>query len=544
MKAVGERLKQMMRLFRRESHRSLESERTTVYGADAMLMVLQLVMAQVNKQEGGEFRVALSDVLLAWKRLLVDKLDLRPPDGQAARRQSGDVIPEAYEAFLKRSNAVDLVHVLAMCQGLQDPEELVSPVELYEFLSGSSDVPDAPVPSTPSAGSPACGRRVKSAVRRVFCSYLSLLVNAKDDLATALTLDVPDRALGPQTFTEVKRAARRSDLSLFLALTSFVRTVQLGGKGYAPAPSDPLRKHIKGLSAFVHFMDHLQDILGETPDPSTCGSKLVCAIRGVLAKACDSRDIRSAAEETASQLKEEICKLHRIQKDDAVGSGISPARPKAYAVNRATAYGGRDTVKVLLALLDQEAVTPPCSNKADLLSEDQPVLNGTEATSVLALFRSPEVSTGSSPEPLKKRARSRLAPLKAKMGPRAIRSQFACTYQEDEEAALNRVLLFPSSSQAPTCAHPAPKSRPATSAKPSETIAALAPRSANSDPVRAAASDSAVGKTTKKRRRADAGTENQAPEKKKKQPLKSTKKTKMITGQATLTSFFRVSNHQ
>lgn len=51
------------------------------------------------------------------------------------------------------------------------------------------------------------------------------------------------------------------------AVTSFVRAIQLGGKGYAPAPSDPLRKHIKGLSAYVRFLDNLEDILGETADP-------------------------------------------------------------------------------------------------------------------------------------------------------------------------------------------------------------------------------------------------------------------------------------
>lgn len=39
---------------------------------------------------------------------------------------------------------------------------------------------------------------------------------------------------------------------------------------------------------------------------------------------------------------------------------------------------------------------------------------------------------------------------------KAIRSQFACTYR-DEEPPINRVLEFPSASQAPTCVHPAPK---------------------------------------------------------------------------------------
>ncbi len=37
-----------------------------------------------------------------------------------------------------------------------------------------------------------------------------------------------------------------------------------------------------------------------------------------------------------------------------------------------------------------------------------------------------------------------------------IRSQFACTYKDDE-LPLSRVLEFPSTSQLPTCVHPAPK---------------------------------------------------------------------------------------
>lgn len=54
------------------------------------------------------------------------------------------------------------------------------------------------------------------AVRRVFCSYLNLLVNSKNDMALALTLDVPSRSLGRQAFTDIKRAARNNNTSLFL----------------------------------------------------------------------------------------------------------------------------------------------------------------------------------------------------------------------------------------------------------------------------------------------------------------------------------------
>lgn len=50
MEALGDHLKLMVKTFRRESHRLLQSERTTIHGADDMLMMLQLAMAEVNKQ--------------------------------------------------------------------------------------------------------------------------------------------------------------------------------------------------------------------------------------------------------------------------------------------------------------------------------------------------------------------------------------------------------------------------------------------------------------------------------------------------------------
>ncbi|KAI3366342.1 hypothetical protein L3Q82_000501 [Scortum barcoo] len=586
MEAFEDRLKLMVKVFRRESHRVLQSERTTVHGADGMLMLLQLAMAEVNKQHGGEFKVALSDVLMAWKHLLLDKLHLPPPN--FARLENYDLILEAYESFLKRSNTVDLVDILSMYKQLRlvdsDPEEPVSSIQLFEFLLGNSEVsrlPDSSVPSTPSSKSRSCSSQVKMAVRRVFCSYLNLLVNSKNDMALALTLNVPSRDLGRQAFTDLKHAAHNNNTSLFLAVTSFVRAIQLGGKGYAPAESNPLRKHVKGLSDFVQFLDNLEEILGEIPDPRQAGGcHQVSAGEGTQQRRC--RAPCTAADETTKELKERICQLHQIQKQtnaNGSGTGISPARPKAYAVNHATAYGGRDTVKVLMALLDEEALSPPSQNKAELLSEDQPVLSGAEGTCILTLFRSPEVSTGCSPEPLRNRVQSRLDLLKPKAKERVIRSQFACTYN-DEELPLNRVLEFPSTSQVPTCVHPAPKPQiiaaldeecssdmeeTTTAKRTSECLneetrslqrgAALGQRSGNAQN-RGAAPGSRKKTESKgsKRKQVDCDqrgrSENEPPQKKKpaaasvkmpgKSVSKASSKKKLIAGQGKLTSFFRV----
>ena len=73
--------------------------------------------------------MALSDVLMAWKHLLLDKLHL--PLENFLRPENYDLIREAYESFLKRSNTVDLVDVHSMYKQLRlevDPEEPVSPV--------------------------------------------------------------------------------------------------------------------------------------------------------------------------------------------------------------------------------------------------------------------------------------------------------------------------------------------------------------------------------------------------------------------------------
>lgn len=49
--------------------------------------------------------------------------------------------------------------------------------------------------------------------------------------------------------------------------TSFIRTVELGGRDCASTLYDPLKAHVKGLSNFVNFIDKLQEIVGEILNP-------------------------------------------------------------------------------------------------------------------------------------------------------------------------------------------------------------------------------------------------------------------------------------
>ncbi|XP_036026019.1 PCNA-interacting partner isoform X7 [Onychomys torridus] len=142
--------------------------------------------------------------------------------------------------------------------------------QLRDFLSGTqcavNDETNSYIPASPVKCSQD-GEQVRLLARKIFFSYLGLLVNSKNDLALSHVLNIPDRGLGREAFTVLKHAAREKQLSMFLMATSFIRTLELGGKGYAPSPSDPLRAHVKGLSNFINFIDKLDEILGDIPNP-------------------------------------------------------------------------------------------------------------------------------------------------------------------------------------------------------------------------------------------------------------------------------------
>uniref|UniRef100_A0ACB8FN91 Uncharacterized protein n=1 Tax=Sphaerodactylus townsendi TaxID=933632 RepID=A0ACB8FN91_9SAUR len=169
---------------------------------------------------------------------------------------------------------MDIIDVYQKCGSLEGEENCISPVQLLEFITKTSDsVSDNtsvfPAPSTPTNRLSQDNKELSLEVKKTLYAYLSLLVNSKNDLAFARILNIPDRGLGREAFTDLKHAAQKRQMSIFPMATSFIRTIELGGKGYAPSPVDPLRKHMKGLSHLVHFIDKLDEIVGEVPDPST-----------------------------------------------------------------------------------------------------------------------------------------------------------------------------------------------------------------------------------------------------------------------------------
>ncbi|XP_069345746.1 PCNA-interacting partner isoform X8 [Eulemur rufifrons] len=334
----------MIKEFRRNWHALCNSERMTICGADSMLLVLQLSMAENNKQHSGEFTVSLSDVFLTWKYLLHEKLNL--PIENVKVIDHYEDIRKTYDDFLKNSNMLDLIDVYQRCK--------------------------------------------------------------------ILTSNCENNTISP-------------------VATSFIRTIELGGKGYAPSPSDPLRTHVKGLSNFINFIDKLDEILGEISNPSIAGGRILSVIKMQLIKGHNSRDpFYKAVEEVAQDLDLRIKNIINSQQGGVAVSttDISPARPKSYTINHGTAYCGRDTVKTLLVLLDEEAATVPTKNKAELLHDDENTIHH-NGTSILTLFRSPAQVNNSLMKPLRERIHKSIQEKKVKMKQTLIRSQFACTYKDD-----------------------------------------------------------------------------------------------------------------
>ncbi|KAM7128253.1 PCNA-interacting partner isoform 2-T3 [Ciconia maguari] len=457
MIAFQQKILNLIKCFRRQWPLFSNSERTTVCGADRMLMALQLSIAEVNKQHHGDFTVSLSDVLETWKYLLHDKLGLLHENMKEPENYAD--LKKAYHAFLARSNMLDLIDICQKCYGLGlvSEDESIAPVQLLEFMSGVMNDSVLSIPSTPVNRQGQENVKVTILAKKCFCSYLSLLVNSKDDLALAHILNVPDRGLGREAFTNLKHASQKRKMSIFLMAISFIRTVELGGRGCASSLFDPLRVHVKGLSDFVNFIDKLQEIVGEILNPRIAGGRILSTVKMHLIKGRSNGDpFCQAVEEVVQDLDLKIKNIIDSQHEVLTASttGVSPARPKLHSINHGTVYCGRDTVKVLLVLLDEEAVNPPTQNKAELLYDDES-LNLFGITSVLTLFRSPAQSNGSSPKPLRQRIQKSMDEKKFKMKQSSIKSQFACTYKNELSEIKGQHFL--SSSQIPTCIHPAPK---------------------------------------------------------------------------------------
>ncbi|PIK39931.1 UPF0419 protein C12orf48-like protein [Apostichopus japonicus] len=219
-------------------------------------------------------------------------------------------------------------------------------------------------------------------IRKLFLSYVSLLVNSADELALARCLCLPDSGLGHQGFTALKHLATKKKMSMFLTAFSFVfemRRVKTTSDSYSP-----LFEHAKALSEFVDIADKLLTITQDIADVDLAARKVLKTLKCTLSKSrtCSLRQAsmkivcEELLEETKHLLEAQIVDLKITPKP--VGSGGS--------------MRGQKVLRLFRTLLDVEATNVSQNQGQDELV-DQQASQGTPVRfpSLLSQFRSPSV---------------------------------------------------------------------------------------------------------------------------------------------------------
>ncbi|NXT39667.1 PARI protein, partial [Pelecanoides urinatrix] len=414
----------------------------------------------------GDFTVSLSDVLETWKYLLHDKLGLSCKNMKEPENYTD--LKKAYHAFLARSNMLDLIDICQKCYGLGlvSEDESIAPVQLLEFISGIMNVQEnnSSILSTPSTPVNRQGHEnVKTTIlaKKCVCSYISLLVNSKDDLALAHILNVPDRGLGREAFTNLKHASQKRKMSIFLMATSFIRTVELGGRGCASSLFDPLRVHVKGLSNFVNFIDKLQEIVGEILNPRIAGGQILSTVKMCLIKGRSNGDpFCQAVEEVVQDLDLKIKNIIDSQHEVLTASttGVSPARVMGLLLFFLLFSFARKQIFCLFFLVLKRICGLRTLTNLGML----------EVHCNFTVYRNPSKEKA----PQSKKSQSAFLILARvvfyfckelklipdcylQMKQSSIKPQFACTYKNELSEIKGQHFL--NGSQIPTCINPAPK---------------------------------------------------------------------------------------
>ncbi|XP_013409016.1 PCNA-interacting partner [Lingula anatina] len=416
-----------------QKYRSLrlsQNDTETVLNAEDQMVALQICLAELSKQESGEFEVELSKVLESNKKLCVYKRD------PTKCKDSDKELFKMYESHLAHCNTVDLFDVMLavkrkltggnkeddLCQegkqsidgdmdfiimheGLEDVEREMLKIicqnkKLYKVntessLSSSVDPTvlfeecnmDDVLDSTASIESPrTSGFSITEAyIRRVFHSYLELLINSRNELALARVINVPDRGIDHQAFTEIKRVAKEKKMPMCQTAISFIMRLRLGGKGYAPDPSSPLTTHVKGLGEFVDLIHKLQTIIEEVKDHRVALCRLVNVLKLTIARSKDCKLRKCSVEKVAENLHDQIS--HLLDSAEGVEEQ-SPAKSNG----EGGSILGKKTIKTLQKLLDHIACQPMEHSSADILtdtfsSQKTPV----RLPALVSQFRSPDM---------------------------------------------------------------------------------------------------------------------------------------------------------
>ncbi|XP_033105204.1 PCNA-interacting partner-like [Anneissia japonica] len=225
--------------------------------------------------------------------------------------------------------------------------------------------------------------------KRVFLSYLTLVINTRDELALARCFNVPDRELDHEAFTALKHEASQKNMPMCQTATSYVMRIRIGGKGHIPDMSCQISQYVRGLSEFVNLILKLQVILEEEENPRSGLLRLLNQIKVTFLKSKHIGFKKDNIEKVVRYLKLSVGKL------SAEDNGKTPAK----SVGNGGSMAGEKTIKLLRRLLDQEASHVAPRRPVDVLcdglaSQGTPV----RLPSLLSMFRSPAIPSPDSPE--------------------------------------------------------------------------------------------------------------------------------------------------
>ncbi|XP_078586882.1 PCNA-interacting partner-like [Branchiostoma floridae x Branchiostoma japonicum] len=439
-----------------------KNTRETILTPDDQLVALQLCMAELNSQKIGAFEVQASDVLEAVNHLIQDKLgNLATAEGPT-HRDDYHLIREAYDKFLDHCNVSDIADVFLrvrekfqldpdttqrcrssskyillelpqtqleteMLKLLVDKSVTVVTMETSLDTSFSQSLEPADVRLTNqetdlndllerghslSTTVLSSSSATESYIRKVFQSYLTLLLNCRDEIALARAINIPDRDLDHRAFTELKRMARKKNMPMCQTAVSFVMQKRLGGKSYAPSQDNPLLQHIKGLSEFVTLLQKMQTIVEECTDSRSALGRLLTVLKNVLMRSKDLTLRKSSVEVVAVTMMEEAGRLA----DQLSDRRTDTASPKRSPGSGGSVYG-RDVSRFIQLYLDRQAGRPSVGHVVEVLSDvytsqSTPV----RIPSLVSQFRSPDPETEKSREdtPLLQRTMQRMKELNNK----------------------------------------------------------------------------------------------------------------------------------
>ncbi|XP_029633029.1 PCNA-interacting partner-like isoform X1 [Octopus sinensis] len=408
----------------------------TVLNADDELCALQLCLADMNMQTTGDFDVPVSDVLTALQNVQQRKLAAFAEDGFLSENpdslvSSDEDVFSKYQQFLNTCNYVDFydifnfyqkcsntkdahlicmtqksfillglpIHLVekAMVQFLCSTRKILQIVSENSLIDDSKDVKfhynqvtsvaalyeDKLPVRTPKAVSSKLSSTHRY-IYQVFYSYLDLLVNSRSQISLARVLNVPDRGLDHQAFTDLKREAKKSGLPMYQQAVSFIMKLRLGGKGYAPDSTSHLRMHVKGLSQFIDLLHKLQTVIEEDQNVRSACQRVINIIKNTILKSKESLSKKPALETAAEQLQSDISAVVDILEKTTLESPCKPA-------NQGGSLCGRKSLQVLQKVLDKAVLNSLGMHSLNVLS-DILCTQGTPIRfpSLISQFRSPD----------------------------------------------------------------------------------------------------------------------------------------------------------